>query len=169
MISDYEMRKKFHYCVTCGKQDAYTLGGRARCYECNKKQNEYIKAHPEYSQKRKEKDKAKYLERKQQGLCVVCGKKAEKGRVRCAKHLYANRFAQKPKELNRIFASNYGICMTCLKAPSIQGHKLCESCYAKSLVSIENARKHIKNRIPLLFGKKLGQVIKKDETHYKRA
>lgn len=32
-------RKDHHYCVDCGEQDAYTLNGRSRCYDCTEKKN----------------------------------------------------------------------------------------------------------------------------------
>lgn len=153
IMSDYGMRKKCHYCVTCGRQDAYTLNGRARCFECQNKQNKLHRSHPEYEEKRKVRKQAKYYERKAAGLCVVCEKPAEKGKTRCLKHLCKDRANHKHKELNRVIASEIGICVTCLKEPALYGHKLCESCYQKSVANIAKARTCVKNRKPLIFGK----------------
>ena len=141
MICDYNLRKKHHYCVRCGKQDAYTLNGRAKCFECTEKVNEYHR-NKKYDEKYAVKRKAIRDERKSQGLCIVCGKKAEAGRIRCSKHLYKDRQSHKPKEIGRTLASELGICTTCLKNPALIGCKLCEACYNKSLASLEKAREN---------------------------
>lgn len=33
----YALLKRLHLCIQCKAQDAYTLAGRARCYECTEK------------------------------------------------------------------------------------------------------------------------------------
>ncbi len=145
MIADYNLRKKYHYCVTCGKQDAFTLNGRARCAECQDTQNKFHKNHPEYNERHKENDKKQYLERKEKGLCTRCGAKATPGKAKCEKCLSKDRINHKnhSNSISREMANDLGLCMTCLKNPQVQGHKLCQSCYEKTLKSIENARTFI--------------------------
>lgn len=157
MLADYQLRKKYHYCVKCGKQDAFTLNGRARCADCQEKANNFWRIHPEYNEKGKTQHKEKYLERKENGLCVVCGAKAQKGKVRCAKCLFKDRLAHRI-ELNREMANDLGICVTCLKNPQFENYKLCESCYKKSLKSLEKARKNVNGlhkNTQFIFGKGL--------------
>lgn len=140
-MTAYELKKLGHYCVKCGKKDAYTLNGRAKCFECQEKANEYHR-NKSYDKKYAAKRKAIRDDRKSQGLCIVCGEKAVKGRVRCLKHLCKDRQNHKPKELGRELARDLGICMTCLKHPALPGHKICKSCYDKSFVSLEKAREN---------------------------
>lgn len=70
-----EILKKYHMCADCGKQDAYTLNGRYRCFECNEKhrksETDLIKI---------EKERETPLPRNQRfeyGLCYMCGKQIE--------------------------------------------------------------------------------------------
>ena len=35
------MRKRCHLCTRCGKQDAYTMNGRSRCFECQDKRRKH--------------------------------------------------------------------------------------------------------------------------------
>ena len=142
MIYDYNLRKKHHFCVSCGKQDAYTLNGKTRCYECSEKRKQSRKLHPEWSKKNNDRVKKIRYERMVQGLCIDCGKPAEKGKLRCLKHLYKDKGYHKHKELNHYTAAYIGVCMRCLREPAKAGHKLCEACYGKSLASLEKAREN---------------------------
>ena len=77
--------KKVHRCIRCGKQDAYTLAGKQRCYECVEKEKQRCK---EYNERHKEETKKRVKERyerlKSQGICTVCAKrKARSGKVLC--------------------------------------------------------------------------------------
>ena len=59
---------KNHFCVDCKKQDARTLIGKFRCYECTEK-----------ARIRKTGQKYTRQERKELGLCSICGKVAKDG------------------------------------------------------------------------------------------
>lgn len=37
----YAMRKRCHLCTKCGKQDAYTMNGRSRCFGCQDKRRKH--------------------------------------------------------------------------------------------------------------------------------
>lgn len=154
MISDYKLRKKYHYCVTCGKQDSYTLNGRARCYECNEEQNAYQSEHPEYAQRHKERLRRRYKERRETGMCTRCGKRpASPGKTRCDICLAKDKIAHR-SEISRTTAAGFGLCYTCLKNPCKPGYKVCPECYDKCMASLEIARANITERKPLLFGRK---------------
>jgi hypothetical protein len=164
-VTAYELKKIGHYCTKCGKKDAYTLNGRAKCFECQEKVNEY-RRNKSYDKKYAAKRKAIRDERKSQGLCIVCGEKAVKGRVRCLKHLYKDRRAHKPKELGRELARELGICMTCLKHPALSGHKICKSCYetvCKNLITARNCIDKSKRK-PFYFGKKYGTYLRGEQS-----
>ena len=168
-MTAYELKKMGHYCTKCGKKDAYTLNGRAKCFECQEKANEYHRK-KNYDKKYADKKKAKRDERKSQGLCIVCGEKAIKGRVRCMKHLYKDRQSHKPKELGRELARELGICMTCLKYPALPGHKICKSCYDKVCQNLTIARSRVdnKNRKPFYFGKKYETYLRGENIETKQ-
>lgn len=64
-------------CSECGKQDAYTLNGRRRCFECSEKRRkteiEYIKPEKPWKEPAK---------RWEDGFCYICGKPAVKGETK---------------------------------------------------------------------------------------
>lgn len=80
-----ETMKSLQRCVRCGKQDAYTMNGHQRCYECAEKARNYQRErNKRHSEKLRENQKNRYHHLKSKGLCVSCGKKsALKGRVMC--------------------------------------------------------------------------------------
>lgn len=166
MLADYHLRKKYNYCVQCGKQDAYTLNGRARCFECQTKQNQYRQSHPEYNENHKELNKKRYLERKEKGLCTRCGNEAEKGKTKCKKCLLKDRINHKnnSNSIGRTLANDLGLCVNCLKEPQLKGHKLCENCYERALKSIEYARGFVSEKHKKEYGHFIyGKVIRNDQ------
>lgn len=89
-----EWYKSHRMCAECGKQDAYTLGGRYLCYECNSKHRiregyeptiDHLKfsSHPK---NRKDYSKIPRNQFKERGLCYLCGKPALSGFGVCKKH-----------------------------------------------------------------------------------
>ena len=80
-----ETMKSLQRCVRCGKQDAYTMNGHQRCYECTEKGKEYCRKHnKELRENLKLKNKERYDNLKSQGICVICGKKKTFGNVVCS-------------------------------------------------------------------------------------
>lgn len=76
----YYWFREHKMCGKCGNQDAYTLIGRAYCYECSEKYN-CNRPYQYNSQKQKE----RYNRRKENGICVKCGaKEAREGKTTCA-------------------------------------------------------------------------------------
>ena len=127
----YRERKDASLCVSCGKQDAYTLIGRSQCAECAEKSNR--------NRRRREKScrRDKYYARKANGLCVDCGKPAAEGRVRCEYH--AERARQNNKRWGHRKQEEKGVnfprggsgfCYRCNKRDSLPGMKVCPSCYS---------------------------------------
>lgn len=105
--SESEWGKRVKYlmanqrCVRCCKQDAYTLAGKQRCFDCTEKEK---KNQRKYNEAHREEIKLKMKERsaklKAEGICVFCGKrKARTKRTLCA-HCAAKqklRYYQKTK------------------------------------------------------------------------
>lgn len=134
----FKMNKR---CVRCGKQDAYTLIGKSRCFECAEKNKEYARLH---HKKHRETDNSKMRDRvsklKEQGVCIDCGvREAVKGRTRCRNCLIKNSKAVKNKKGRIARTTTYyyeGLCWLCCKNPTASGYGLCEDC-------LERARKRI--------------------------
>ena len=65
----YQARKNSHLCIQCGKQDAFTLNGRARCAECTAAERERDKKR--YQKSGKERNRKAYQDRLEKGVCGV--------------------------------------------------------------------------------------------------
>ena len=87
-----EYLKSVHRCIRCGKQDAYTLVGKQRCYECTEKEKERQRAYYQcHKPENKQRTKERYEWLKSKGMCTVCGKKkAKEGRTMCPSCLARN-------------------------------------------------------------------------------
>lgn len=69
----YAYLKEQHRCIKCQKQDAYTLAGRARCFECEEKHKEAVQR-CNTPEKRAEREKRTRDNRRNSGACTACGK-----------------------------------------------------------------------------------------------
>lgn len=131
--------KDHHVCIECGKQDAYTLNGRARCYECNEKHN---KSNVKNMTEKRKLHIKQYREKKRaEGFCVRCGKrKAVSDKVHCSVCLARNKIRLKKQhssEIPRGERHSYNLCYRCgnpldgqLKADG-EKSRLCSKCYNK--------------------------------------
>lgn len=140
---------KHHFCVDCKKQDARTLIGRARCYECQEK-----------ARIRKSGIKYTREERKEMGLCSICGEVAKDGFFVCEKcyaHLNKARIAShvnhrhlpkvdisdNPSMPREEWAKN-GFCRTC-GDKVMDGYKVCESCRQHLINISRKAKENVAN------------------------
>lgn len=74
MAERREMYRKHHLCTECGKEDAYTMIGHTRCFDCTHRRRkqkplEYIKP----------KKPVEMDMRKEPGYCHLCGKPVKEG------------------------------------------------------------------------------------------
>lgn len=132
--------KDHHRCTECGKQDAYTLNGRARCYECNEKHN---KSNAENMTEERKSHIKQYREQKRaDGFCIRCGKrKATSNKVHCSVCLAQNRIRcekQREADIPRSERHGYDLCYRCgnpldgqLKTDG-EKSRLCSECYSKA-------------------------------------
>jgi len=133
--------KRAKKCISCGKQDAYTLAGRSRCCECQEKMSEYGKR---YYEKNKdavaEKHRKHYWELREQGICTKCGKRPVKqGKTHCEYCL-----AKKRRNQKHALPAPEGYCVNCKKEPAKEGFKLCEKCYQSTCERLVIARARAK-------------------------
>ncbi len=141
-MSEWRKRlKAAHICRDCGKQDAYTLGGRTNCAECAEKgaakKRAWYEANRELEKTRQAEQRAK---RAQNGMCVYCGKRRpEPGRKLCgwchAKQNRRNHEKRIAEGINWPRGAN-GYCWLCNKRMAAEGKRLCQTC-------IDNQMKHL--------------------------
>lgn len=141
-----EMLIRNHFCVDCAQQDARTLIGKARCFEC------YEKA----------RIKRSGLEiprryRTELGLCSMCMNPVKEGfkvceecyeRVLKASEGYRNKHTPRPKvdysdnpQMPRSEWVKNGFCRTC-GDKAMDGYKVCESC-RQHLIDIRIRQKEL--------------------------
>jgi hypothetical protein len=127
-----EWLQKNHFCVDCKKQDAHTLIGRCRCFDCTEK-----------ARMRKSGIKYTLQERKELGLCYYCMNPVKDGYNVCeecydrikkanvASHInHTPRpkvdYSDNPQIPRSEWVAN-GFCRTC-GDKAMDGYKVCESC-----------------------------------------
>lgn len=147
----YAKLKEFHLCRDCKKQDAYTLAGHTRCYECAEKDR------IRHACDRKDHDglikmRAASVRYKQkcisEGRCVHCGKFLGTGKRLCA--ICAEKQRQASKKSKGLPPRLPGImCWQCNKKPCADGHQVCADCYEKKVkVALQNLERVDKENHP---------------------
>ena len=140
--SDYEWYKSKGICPRCRINDA--LQNHVFCPECLEKISvanaKYDHKRAEYQKNRNNVKRIQYKKRKQEGTCVVCGKKpAQQGNYcnECyLKRMKNRRNTEYQKRDGRTYGDalrqrmSAGLCMYCGKN-QVPGYKLCKSCLEK--------------------------------------
>lgn len=130
--------KSMHRCIDCTKQDAYTLGGRARCEQCSEKRREYNREyHRAHSELIQERGRRAYAERKAAGLCAKCGRELEDTTfTHCARCRARDAERHRKDDLRGVG----GLCACCGREKAENG-KLCPACYERAMMNLEKAHK----------------------------
>lgn len=137
-MTEAEWRKRLkaaHICRDCGKQDAYTLGGRTYCAECAAKG---AAAKRKWRQERVNRDREHESHKNWRskladaGICIYCGKrKADADRKVCklciSKQSGKRRDRQIAEGMNWPRGAN-GFCWLCNKRKAVDGKRLCQPC-----------------------------------------
>ena len=119
-MSDYQFFKSRGICPQCGKEKA--APGRVCCLNCLDKQNiRRLVRWDSMTEEQKEQvrsrvrqsGKALYKQRKAAGLCVRCGKPAQKGYVRCYECNIKNTNCTRRRRNRKLSAKAPGICCWC--------------------------------------------------------
>lgn len=127
-------------------------GMKKRCPECRAEAAENAERRGRTDQDR-EKDNAchkiLYRERREQGICVRCGKcRAVQGKARCITCLMKEREQDRrryvPAEIPRGERNRYGLCITCSNSLDMDGMKVCSRCYA----DLKKAREAVREDSP---------------------
>ena len=151
MSEQYAWYKEHGICVLCGQKDAQK--GYTRCLECRFKEREYARKSrekltdeqkAEYNDKKRKAQSNLYQRRKEQGICVMCGKaKADRG-VRCSvcQNIVNRHKKEKSREQGTMPIELFRYpeyCSTCGR-PVMQGKRVCERCYENILKMGEKGR-----------------------------
>mgnify|MGYP001773348469 CR=1 FL=1 len=173
-MDNYYYLKSLGVCPKCGREDAFP--GHVYCPSCLEKQQKKSRDYyHRLSAKDKElrhkkaskRHKELYQQRKAEGLCVACGKKAVKG-VFClecyAKNKKRNWERAQKKKIETggnpmDLRVEKGLCRFC-EEPALPGHRLCEKHYATAVETARHARQfnhYWREENQLLFNKKGSQ------------
>lgn len=144
---NYLSYKEHGICVQCGSQKA--APHRVRCEECLAKNAESAAIVREGKQRdsRAEYSKALRKRRKEQGLCVWCGKpQCKNSSCFCLDCRLKNQRKNERKkvDIDRSERPIYGICYRCGKHPIEPEKKLCASCIEQSIRNLPDDNKALK-------------------------
>lgn len=155
----YAYYKARSRCVQCHKQDAYTLNGRAYCYDCMRLNHTYSRKsyYNGAGQRRQEKKREKAQQLRDQKRCTYCGKKLPDGHpyIRCdsCRARFRN-YKRKEISARTGFQTGdarqrwkYGQCYKC-GAPLKTGlnshgepYRVCETCYQDAIRALRKANR----------------------------
>lgn len=169
-IDLYYYYKAKGICPSCGKQEAEP--NKVFCFECatkrsRKARNDY-KKNKEYRDKQlsktKENAKKRREYRKEQGLCVICGKRKSNPQTICPECRIKIKRRKEKKELNqgkipRSERYYYNMCFNCSKVGLYKETRYCEECYKK--MSETRKKWHEKNKKKEKEGVIEGKIVDK--------
>ena len=128
----YHYYKEHGICIQCHQEDA--APGRTRCLNCLSIMAENQRRHrnklteeerEEIKRKKREQSKALRDYRRENGLCLVCGKPVYKNYSKCYEHyLYFKRIDRERREAKKKGYAELGLCRICGE-PTVEGKKFC--------------------------------------------
>lgn len=151
----YAWRKANGICVRCGKEKAYKRS--VCCLVCRMEHNESsMSLHNKhrnddgYLKKKAENSKKTYYKRKEQHICIRCGKKMSDSTMttmcdRCKVIINRNERERRNEagSIPNILRGNGVYCAICKKPVEKQGQKLCDRCYENCCKNLVKARENI--------------------------
>ena len=146
---EYDWKKQHGICVRCGSNPS--APGKLKCAECSLKKSVEGKKYEanrteEEKQKIKEEQSERYQKRvavrKENGLCIKCGKKAMSGKLYCIDCLLKRRKESRQYRENHNLVKNHellGECRWCSNKP-LPNKCYCEKHYKEICKILEEAR-----------------------------
>ena len=134
-----KLLKDNHLCRECKAQDAYTLNGHSRCFECSQKENERARKtranNPEHEKKLARARRETALEK---GLCTNCRKRTPKaGHKQCSVCINAANKKRNIERQMRIAQARYlHLCSICKEEPVYKDKRVCKACYDKCIAKV---------------------------------
>ena len=134
-----------HLCVDCKRQDAYTLNGRARCFECSEKNREgQRKRRNENLEAERKKSRDQRQQWREAGKCTRCGRDKPAWEVyavceRCRARDNDSRQRKREQRDDYFPRGTTGLCYFCLQ-PVMDGKKECRRCYDARMPGLKKAQ-----------------------------
>lgn len=132
---EYDFLKRLGLCPVCKtKNDSKIYIVCANCREDKLKYYKQYYKSEEYRQMKSNKAMERYNKRKENGICVICGKNnAAKGKVKCEfclakKRAYSRKAYSKKIDMSMDERRDNGICIRC-NSPVYKDFKLCKEHY----------------------------------------
>ena len=147
MAIDYQWYKENGICVQCLRYDASP--GKVRCEVCLAKNAEVARKRREKMQSVSQAERHKMLResRKEQGLCIWCGKpKSRYSSVFCTDCRIKNQHNNNARKtgISRSERPLYGMCYRCGKS-ILPGNRLCNDCKRQSIANLPADRNIIQS------------------------
>lgn len=134
-------------CTNCGHEKAFR--GKRLCPACLEKEAERTRGRKK-TEEQKARDRERYYEHKQNGICVRCKRLATKGSIYCVEHRIKDRATSREwaqKNRNKGYAL-FGLCVRCGAEPE-EGRNLCPDCLEKQRQHISYARGFIPKQMKM--------------------
>lgn len=150
MSEYYHWFKAHGLCARCGK--IKPARNHVYCLECMsydaEKARKYRLKTPDYNERHRKAQAQKYSERREQGLCTLCGKrKPENGFARCGVcrarlRQYAAKYRLKKGMRTHDERMEHDRCYYC-GDKAIEGKRLCAKCKGQAMQNLKGANKKI--------------------------
>ena len=144
-----KVRRESGLCTICGREDAYTMAGRAMCEYCNQKSrrwSENKRSKPEYAEKMREESRKRYAKMVEENICTNCyKKKPNDGHSLCERCRIKHRNREREKrnqEGQRTWemALSGETCFFCKSPDVVPGKKLCQACIDKRVAYLHGGK-----------------------------
>ena len=130
--------------------DSRTISGKCHCLQCAKKRSARQREQWDYGREKALRD-ARKARWKAAGLCSNCGgEREDETKAMCAtcRLKYQLRTAKRKIKQGKLPRGANGMCFQCMRAPAIEGKKLCRACYEKKIETLrKNSRFPWKERV----------------------
>lgn len=150
----YDYYKRKGICTRCCVKKA-TKG--VVCFDCwaelkffrAKRSEQEQKYRQEHLAHRLEYERMKRVERKENGVCVKCGKRqATEGKTTCTQcrakiNIYQEKYRNQKRKIPIELYRKDGYCSMCGSTDLVEGKKLCHKCYEAACKNAEIARNYI--------------------------
>lgn len=141
-----EKLKKYHLCIRCRKQDAYTLGGRSLCFDCSEYYHQRRKTYYKTNREKVlQQNREKRYECIKNNICSKCLRRKTDGIHKICVTCRTTQNAKRRSKSTYIPGIN---CYHCKKPLDGQlkddgnPSSLCSSCYARTVeLATKNAQR----------------------------
>ena len=144
-----KVRRESGLCTVCGREDAYTMAGRAMCAICAQKSNEWTKnkkKRPKYREAARKASKERYAKMIAENICPTCYKKKPDDGYSLCEFCRVKHRNRKKEKRNREgqrtweMALSGETCFFCKSPDVVPGKKLCQACIDKRVAYLHGEK-----------------------------